>query len=558
MDCTKLSSYRGDPVQLFQTCCPNSTVPTRPLSSAPILDCPRFAGIPSLASRISENLVTCTYSPSPLWASRNNMPSGSPGRAAACDFLGDVIRGSPEGATTVVHLSGETNASPGFLARWRGFRDLDDVSPAEFESCSSASARLQPAYLRYMRARVRAEAGALLPILGNEIREAPDTYAQHFGGPAQWQAQIQQWQARLNSDLSRAATELRTARSVAMASCFPIQPRNHTGHVGAYGRTMGELLTAGLDSVERPSHVNEASTEDPLLNAEGIVMCAGLPGKMLTEPEGKLGALLASDSALRTCYQGLDDSQVAQLRQLLGGENPRVLDAFRLVRSWQRARGAGEECEKTTAILHKTLHNLAVFYHASPFFTRFADLPESCRMSEAERRDTSAEAPVSFPGPFGACEVGVKTMCERMPNLLDARANGLGHGVLKQMVSPQIASGEFLSVKGEPVLDGDMNVALARALAAHRHRACDIDQWSGTPTGSNFCFRDEASSWLVSRDPGRNACGRAVAMVRDTPLNDRVANFPSRNDPYCPDTEACCCDASHLVGDVQICRLTDD
>jgi hypothetical protein len=593
VDCSRLSSYRGDPAELFSACCAGE--PDAPASgSAAFSSCPALGSVPASVQRLSENVLTCTYSPSPLWGAQA-LPEGSPGRAAACAFLASAKQGGQaSGAASVVHLSGETASAPAFLARWRGFDRLSEASPPEEDAaCEAAVQQLGPTFEGYLRARLRPEAGRLLPGLAGEVREPPDTYAQHF---PDWGARVSGWQSRLGAELAQAATQLRSARAVALAACFPVEPAGAPAaeHLGAYGRTMGELLTAGLDA--RGSVRPEAmSSEDPLLNGEGAAMCAALPSLLLRTTleraageAGEAGAGTATDpdwwkdaSAVRACYANVGDEEVARLRALLDADDPRLLDAFRLVRGWRPASsGAPEACGRRTAALHKALHNLAVFYHASAFFREGAGLPEACRMTEAERREPWHQGrAASEPAP-PACEVGPRAMCSALPNLLSARPDGLGHGVLRAMVTPGLLRGEMLSVAGAPAEDNELNVALARALAAHRRDVCEVQQWSGVrldeqgaiSEAPNFCRRDLASPWLFSEDPGRGACGRALAFVRDTPLAAALDRFPS-GAPYCPAEpppwmqqlgndpasrvdHACCCDVTHYSPGVQICSAS--
>jgi hypothetical protein len=569
--CSSLSSYRGDPEVLFAACCPGSLPQTA--ASADMTDCPSLAGVPASVHRLSENLVTCTYSPSPLWNAAS-LDEGSVARAQVCDFLRGTAQAS-SGHRTLVHLSGETSSAPAFLARWRAYEtgpegslpEMARTSPAEYASCETAADALGPAYERFLAARIRAEAGRLLPGLANEVREFPLTYAQHFASPG-WPRKVSEWQSRLDAELNAAAVSLRGARSAAVSACFPKAPMgaDPTTHLGAYGQTMVELLTAGLDAAAT-ARDETMSGEDPSLNAEGVVMCASLPGRML----GSLESFWSSPETLRGCYANVTTADAMKLRGLLEGPNPRVLDAFRLVRSWK----AGEGCEERVATLHRALHNLAVFYHASPLLASMADLPASCRMTEAERADPLDRPLVpgarSFPGPFQPCAVGVSDLCGSLPNTLAATPGALGHGALRAMVTPGVLEGRMLSVKDAPPQDNELNVALARAMAARKNLICEVNQWAGVRTedgviteAPNFCRRDLTSPWLFSEDPGRGNCNRARAMLRDTPLESTLAEYPRANAPYCGDAvdaadpdrfgDACCCGVKEYT-DQQICLL---
>lgn len=580
MNCSALSSYRGDPGQLFSSCCGNEGVSAPQASPGAFLgDCPALAGIPASVHRLSENLVTCAYSPSPLWNAQS-LPSGSSARRQVCQFLSQASQ--PGAGKAVVHLSGETSSAPAFLSRWRDYGGQSGAgsvastgflrsSPAEYATCEAAADAMGPAYRRFLAARLRAEAGRLLPGLANEVREAPSTYAQHFADPG-WPRKVQEWQSRLETEMSTAAVALRNARATAVAACFPKAPMGSdpASHLGSYGQTMAELLTAGLDAAatERSEFL---SAEDPILNAEGEVMCAALPGLVLAGADAN--PWWQDVAQVRGCYNGVTTTDAAKLRGLLEGSNPRVLDAFRLVRSWEPREG----CEARAADLHRDLHNLAVFYHASPLLAKMASLPESCRMTEAERAGPLDRPLVpgarSFPGPFPACETGVRDLCASLPNKQAAAAGQLGHGLLRGMVTPDLLDGRVLSVEGAPAEDTELNAALARALAARKNLVCSITQWVGAevdeygvPTaGPNFCRHDLTSPWLFSEDPGRGNCNRARAMVEGTPLRSLVEEFPTAASPYCParpggsvdaerDADACCCDASEYTTEA-ICLL---
>jgi hypothetical protein len=586
VDCARLSSYRGDPGVLFAACCPGQPAPSPAAADASISSCPNLGAATAAVKRVSENAVTCTYAPSPLWAAQQ-LPEGSAGRAQACAFLSAAASGTPSGGSALVHLSGESAEAPAFLARWRGFGPLSAASPPEEDAaCESAAEALRPAFERFVAARLRAEAGRLLPGLASEQRQPGVLYPDHEAWASDWPGQLGRWQARLQGDLVDAARALGAARAVALATCFPIEPPGaaaaRTGHVGAFGRTMAELLTAGLDQGEGQLRPERVSAEDPALNGEGAVMCAALPALVMRGLQES-----ASDpdpgwwkdaAAVRACYRDVAPAEAARLAALLDGPDPRVLDAFRLVRGWVPDTEASANCGPRVAALHRALHTLAVFYHGSSFFRVAAGgaeaFPETCRMTEAERREPwhrGAAEPTST-----ACPVGVSSLCAALPNGMYARPGALGHGVLRGMVMPELLDGSLLSVKGTPSEDNELNVALARALAAHKQSICEREQWAGvradefgTITESpNFCRRDLSAPWLFSTDPGRGACGRALAMVRDTPLAQALDNFPfgRRGDdpPYCPTTStaatrndaACCCDVSHYAAGVQVCTLS--
>lgn len=582
IDCARLSSYRGDPGVLFSACCPGVPAPSPAAAGSSISGCPNLGSAPVTVKRVSEHAVTCTYAPSPLWAAQQ-LPEGSAGRAQACAFLSAAASGTPAGSAALVHLSGESADTPAFLARWRGFGPLSAASPPEEDAaCEAAAQALGPAYERFLTARLRSEAGRLLPRLADEQRQPGVRYPDHEAWAGDWAGQLGRWQARLDGELVDAAGRLRAARAVALATCFPVGPAGAPGtsHVGAYGRTMAELLTSGLDQGEGQVRPERVSAEDPALNAEGAVMCAALPGRVM---EGLQAAgdpdpdWWKSPAAVRACYRDVAGAEAGRLAELLDRPDPRVLDAFRLVRGWVPDPEASANCGPRTAALHRALHTLAVFYHGSSFFRVAAgggeSFPEACRMTEAERREPWHRG-AAEPSP-PACPVGVSSLCASLPNGMYARPGALGHGLLRGMVRPELLDGSLLSAKGAPSEDNELNVALARALASHKQAVCEREQWAGvradeagTITESpNFCRRDLSSPWLFSTDPGRGACGRALAMLRDTPVASALDNFPfgrsGDEPPYCPTTStaasrndaACCCDVSHYAPGLQICLL---
>lgn len=586
MDCTQLSSYRGDPALLFSACCPGQPTPQPAPASAAISSCPAIGNVTAGVKRLSEQTVTCTYAPSPLWAAQR-VPEESAAREQVCAFLSAAVSGTPRGSRALVHLSGESAEAPAFLARWRDFAGQEGLgalaSPPESDAdCEAAMESLRPAYAEFLTARMRAEAGRLLPALGDEERQAGKLYRDHDAWAGDWAGQVGLWQARLSSELEDKASALKSARAVALASCFPVEPPGapRLGHVGAFGRTMGELLTSGLDAGQDQLRPERASAEDAALNGEGAVMCSALPALLL---EGQGSRWWEDPAEVRACFPGVGSADAKRLGELLDGPDPRVLDAFRLVRSWLPAQGGAAEggsaaCEGRAASLHRALHTLAVFYHGSSFF-RLAGpegaFPQACRMTEAERRTpwyegTAEASPAS-------CSLGVSSLCASLPNGMYARPGALGHGLLQGMVTPSLLDGSLLSVKGAPSEDNELNVALARALASNKQRVCEREQWAGARADEfgnvteapNFCRRDLSAPWLFSTDPGRGGCGRARAMVEGTPLSSSLYEFPftrpSPNDPaYCPrvtdptadparNDEACCCDVSHYMPDVQIC-----
>jgi hypothetical protein len=594
IDCDRLASYRGDPSALFAACCPGQPPPQPAAPGATISGCPNLGPATATLKRVSEQAVTCTYAPSPLWAVRDGLTEGSPGRQQACAFLSAAASGTPSGSAALVHLSGESATVPAFLARWRGFAGISATSPPEEDAaCESAAAALRPAFERFLAARLRAEAGRLLPGLGSEQRQAGRLYRDHDAWANDWVGQVGRWQAQLRGDLEEAAAALGAARSVALATCFPVGPPGapRGEHLGAYGRTMAELLTSGLDQAADQLRPERVSAEDPALNAEGAVMCAALPALVL-DAMLRRGAQGDPDpdwwrdpAKVQACYPAASAADAARLGSLLGGPDPRVLDAFRLVRGWGTPDSEGAAvCGRRSASLHRALHSLAVFYHGSSFFRVAAgggEEMDACRMTEAERREPWHRGVAEAAPP--ACPVGVSSLCGAVQNVMYARPGQLGHGVLRAMAPAELLQGRMLSVGPNPrPADNELNVALARALAAHKQAVCEREQWSGVRTDElgnitespNFCRRDLSAPWLFSTDPGRGSCGRARAMVEGTPLAGSLDNFPfdrtSPDDPpYCPapqpgadgtrNDDACCCDTSHYFPPgaevTQICRL---
>lgn len=599
IDCDRLASYRGDPSVLFASCCPGQVLPQPAAAGSSIASCPNLGPATATLKRVSEQAVTCTYAPSPLWAA-HVIPEGSQGRQQACAFLSAAASGTPSGSAALVHLSGESADTPAFLARWRGFPGgISATSPPEEDAaCESAASALRPAFERFLAARLRAEAGRLLSGLGSEQRQAGRLYRDHDAWAGDWPGQVGRWQARLKGDLDEAAAALGAARSVALATCFPVGPPGapRGEHLGAYGRTMAELLTSGLDQAADQLRPERVSAEDPALNAEGVAMCAALP-PLVMDAMLRRGAAGPADGAdgdedpewwrdpakVRACYPGASEADAARLGSLLGGSDPRVLDAFRLVRGWAPDSEGAAVCGRRAAALHRALHTLAVFYHGSSFFRVAggpAAFPEACRMTEAERREPWHRGVAEASPP--SCPVGVSSLCAAVPNVMYARPGQLGHGLLRSMAPAELLEGGMLSVAGADPSDNELNVALARALAAHKQAICEREQWSGVRADElgnitespNFCRRDLSAPWLFSTDPGRGSCGRARAMVQGTPLAGALDNFPfnrtSPDDPpYCPapqpgadgsrNDDACCCDTSHYFppgAEVpQICRL---
>jgi hypothetical protein len=306
--------------------------------------------------------------------------------------------------------------------------------------------------------------------------------------------------------------------------------------MGRYGRAMAELMTAGMDAEHsRQQRVIAGTLEEAALNGAGVELCAALPGHVLLRgDEGLPGPAdwWRNESAVRACFPSAPESQLGRLQELLADDqDPKVLDALRVLRSLgsplegQRNVPA---CGPRVASLHRALHGLASFYHASPFFARGVEAtrpggwPEACSMG-----GSSSSSP---------CGLGAGTLCATVQGHADRDA--LGAGQLSWTTKGLLSTGrlrELLASRaGEGAADGaeeggdasaqlNLDAALARGLATNKQRVCETVQWASVERDEDgnlascpdFCHRDMRVPWLTSADPGRSQCGVAWAMFSD-------------------------------------------
>ena len=624
MDCTDMKAYRGDPALLFDTCCsgtsltaPSASSPLTPGTCPAIAKSDHDRTVFPTSRINTQTLLSCTYADAfqgeaavpvnPFWEYTTDstlMGEGTEGRSRVCAFLNSA-RATPEGFDARVELVGEHKTAPGVLVRHRNFRGspLTSASLPLRADCRAAVEELPGRFRELAAARANYRSSLSLPELNSLPFDPANTHESRGAGwPAgNWEMQIRAWQGQLDDNLTLAASRVRSSLGLMHDACWPDSTSGDSGsssstfapesHLGNYGRLMAQLLTAGMDNARPP-----LSTEESGLNAEGLRMCGALPGRMAAEEEamagteGKLEADMAwwrDTVALSSCYQDLTAVDASQLVGLLGGSESelnrgkgKILDAFRLVRGWRVKENATEICKRRAAGLHRWLHNAAVFHHGSPLFDagRPEPLPEVCRMTEAEIRDEPplpGDPPRTIAPTYGSCGVTTTQLCAALPNLLDTYPEGFGAGVLRSQISADMREGGHLrdtipmrSAEEDPTM-GPRNtliVSLARAEAAHARTACraqfvdpDLDE-AGYLIGGNLCTPDYGRLWQFSEDPGRGACGRAIARVAGSALESFVRDWPDSSSHACvweekAESRSCCCDSMDDFG-VYKCQVS--